>query len=278
MDMESLPSAREPKTEEYDLVVLGSGTGSKVAAWTTAEQGKRVALIERKYIGGSCHNIACLPSKNIIHSAKVASYVLSVVRDRKRSMVSHSVDIHLDIFKKSGVELILGSGRFIGPRTLEVTQLDGARRRVRADKVIISTGTRASLEAIRGLAEAQPLTHVEALELDQIPEHLIVIGGGYVGLELSQAMHRFGSNVSIIERNNRVLHREDEDVSEGLRNLFEDEGIDVVLNARVKSVAGKSGQSVQVVIEQDGVGNTLEGSHLLVAAGRTPNTADIGLE
>ena len=294
MDMESLPSAREPKTEEYDLVVLGSGTGSKVAAWTTAEQGKRVALIERKYIGGSCHNIACLPSKNIIHSAKVASYVrrskefgitidgfridMSVVRDRKRSMVSHSVDIHLDIFKKSGVELILGSGRFIGPRTLEVTQLDGARRRVRADKVIISTGTRASLEAIRGLAEAQPLTHVEALELDQIPEHLIVIGGGYVGLELSQAMRRFGSNVSIIERNNRVLHREDEDVSEGLRNLFEDEGIDVVLNARVKSVSGKSGQSVQVVIEQDGVGNTLEGSHLLVAAGRTPNTADIGLE
>src|SRR5256712_1214551 len=239
MDMESVPSAREPKTEEYDLLVLGSGTGSKVAAWTTAEQGKRVALIERKYIGGSCHNIACLPSKNIIHSAKVASYVrrskefgitidgfridMSVVRDRKRSMVSHSVDIHLDIFKKSGVELILGSGRFIGPRTLEVTQLDGARRRVRADKVIISTGTRASLEAIRGLAEAQPLTHVEALELDQIPEHLIVIGGGDVGLELSQAMHRFGSNVSIIERNNRVLHREDEDVSEGLRNLFEDE-------------------------------------------------------
>src|SRR5499426_2855584 len=168
--------------EEYDLVVLGSGTGAKVAAWTTAEQGERVALIERKYIGGSCHNIACLPSKNIIHSAKVASYVrrskefgitiddfridMSAVRDRKRRMVSHSVDFHLEIFRKSGVELILGSGRFIGPRTLEVTQLDGRRRRVRGGKVIISTGTRASLEAIRGLAEAQPLTHVEALELD----------------------------------------------------------------------------------------------------------------
>src|SRR5206468_8089465 len=127
--------------EEYDLVVLGSGTGSKIAAWTTAQQGKRVALIERKYIGGSCHNIACLPSKNIIHSAKVASYVrrsrefgitinefridMSAVRDRKRRMVSHSVDIHLDIFKKSGVELILGSGRFTGPRTLEVIQENG---------------------------------------------------------------------------------------------------------------------------------------------------------
>src|SRR5262245_17867359 len=280
--------------EEYDLVVLGSGTGSKIAAWTFAEQGQRVALIERKYIGGSCHNIACLPSKNIIHSAKVASYVrrsgefgiaidgfrinMSAVRERKRRMVSHSIDIHLDIFRKTGVELILGAGRFIGPKTLEVTLPDGKHRRVRGAKVIISTGTRAALEPTSGLAEAQPLTHVEALELDQIPEHLIVIGGGYVGLELSQAMRRFGSKVSVIDRNNRLLHREDEDVSEGLGSLFEDEGIDLVLNARVKSVSGKSGQAVQVLIEQNGMEKTLEGSHLLVAAGRTPNTADIGLE
>jgi pyruvate/2-oxoglutarate dehydrogenase complex dihydrolipoamide dehydrogenase (E3) component len=297
MDTENVHSAQLPKKtdpEEYDLVVLGSGTGSKVAAWTTAEQGKRVALIERKYIGGSCHNIACLPSKNIIHSAKVASYVrrsqefgitidafrvdMSAVRERKRRMVSHSVDLHLDIFKKSGVELILGSGRFIGPRTLEITQPDGTRRRVRGDKVIVSTGTRATLEAIPGLPEAQPLTHIEALELDQIPEHLIVLGGGYVGLELSQAMRRFGSNVSVIDRNNRVLHREDEDVSDGFHGLFKDEGIDLFLNARVKHVSGKSGEGVQVVIEQNGVKNTLDGSHLLVALGRTPNTADIGLE
>src|SRR5262245_30916540 len=122
-------------------------------------------------------------------------------------------------------------------------------------KVIISTGTRATLEAIPGLAEAQPLTHIEALELDELPEHLIVIGGGYVGLELAQAMRRFGSNVSIIDRNDRVLHREDEDVSEGLRRLFEDEGIHLLLNARVKSVSGKSGKSVRVVIEQNGVEN-----------------------
>jgi pyruvate/2-oxoglutarate dehydrogenase complex dihydrolipoamide dehydrogenase (E3) component len=193
-------------------------------------------------------------------------------------MVSHSVDIHLEIFKKSGVELILGSGRFIGPRTLEVTQQDETSRRLHADKVIISTGTHATLEAIPGLSEAKPLTHIEALELDEIPEHLMVLGGGYVGLELSQAMRRFGSKVSVIDRNNRVLHREDEDVSEGLRNLFEDEGIDLVMNAHVKSVSGESGQAVQVVIEQNGVEHTLEGSHLLVAAGRTPNTAGIGLE
>jgi pyruvate/2-oxoglutarate dehydrogenase complex dihydrolipoamide dehydrogenase (E3) component len=120
--------------------------------------------------------------------------------------------------------------------------------------VIISTGTHASLEAIPGLSEAQPLTHIEALELDEIPEHLIVIGGGYVGLELSQAMRRFGSRVSIIDRNDRVLHREDKDVSEGIHGLFEDDGIDIVLNASAKSVSGKSGQKVQVVIEQNGVG------------------------
>src|SRR5499433_1310393 len=297
MDMESARSVHSPKKtgpDEYDLVVLGSGTGSKIAAWTTSEQGKRVALIERKYIGGSCHNIACLPSKNIIHSAKVASYVrrskefgitidgfridMSAVRERKRRMVSHSVDIHLEIFKKSGVELILGSGRFIGPRALEVTQQDGTSRQVYADKVIISTGTRATLDAIPGLAEAQPLTHIEALELGEIPEHLIVIGGGYVGLELAQAMRRFSSNVSVIDRNNRVLHREDEDVSEGLHGLFKDEGIELLLNARVKHVSGKSGEGVQVVIEQNGAKNTVDGSHLLVALGRTPNTVDIGLE
>src|SRR5437899_7283118 len=196
---------------------------------------------------------------------------MSAVRGPKCSMVFHSFDIQLDICKKTGVELILGSGRFMGPRTLEVTQLDGTRRRLRGDKVIISTGTRATLEAIPGLAEAQPLTHIEALELGEVPDHLVVIGGGYVGLELSQAMRRFGSHVSIIERNNRVLHQEDEDVSEGLRSLFEDEGIRLFLNARVKSVSGNSGKAVQVVIEQNGVENVLEGSHLLVSAGRTPN-------
>src|SRR5215471_16196474 len=184
MAMQSVHSTPASKTEKYDLVVLGSGTGSKVAAWTIAEQGKRVALIERKYVGGSCHNIACLPSKNIIHSAKVASYVrrskefgitidgfridMSAVRDRKRRMVAHSVDLHLEIFKRSGVELILGSGRFTGPRTLEVMQKNGARRQVRGDRVIISTGTHATLEGIPGLIEAQPLTHIEALELDVI--------------------------------------------------------------------------------------------------------------
>src|SRR6266446_3207531 len=291
---EKTQSPNGSKPEEFDVVILGGGTGSTIAAWTFAAQGQRVAVIDRKYIGGSCPNIACLPSKNIIHSAKVASYVrrseefgiardsvrvdMPAVRDRKRRMVSGLNELYLGNYKKTGAEFICGSGRFIAPRTLEVTLRDATRRQLRGTNVIVSTGTRAVIDSIPGLADAQPLTHVEALELDVVPEHLIVIGGGYVGIELSQAMRRFGSKVSVIDRNNRLLHREDEDVSEGLRGLFDDEGIDLVLNARLKSISGKSGQAVQVVIEQNGVENTLEGSHLLVATGRTPNTANIGVE
>jgi pyruvate/2-oxoglutarate dehydrogenase complex dihydrolipoamide dehydrogenase (E3) component len=251
-------------------------------------------VIDRKYIGGSCPNIACLPSKNIIHSAKVASYFrrseefgiakegftieMSAVRRRKRAMVSSLNDLYLDIYKKSGAEFILASGRFIGPRTLEATLPGGKSRQLRGANVIVSTGTRAALDPIPGLAEAQPLTHIEALELGEIPEHLVVIGGGYVGLELSQAMRRFGSEVTVIERNGQLVHREDKDVTEALDGLFKDEGIDILLNAQIKRISGKSGQSVKIVLDQNAVEKTLEGSHVLVAAGRNPNTEGLGLE
>jgi pyruvate/2-oxoglutarate dehydrogenase complex dihydrolipoamide dehydrogenase (E3) component len=290
----SAQSTERTKLEEYDLVILGGGTGSTIAAWTFAAQGQRVAVLDRKYIGGSCPNIACLPSKNIIHSAKVASYVrrseefgiakgsvtvdMPAVRDRKRRMVSGLNELYLGNYKKTGAEFICGSGRFIAPRTLEVTLRDGRRRQLRGTNVIVSTGTRAIIDSIPGLADAQPLTHVEALELDEVPEHLLVIGGGYVGLELSQAMRRFGSRVSVIERNDRLLHREDPDVTEALRSLFGDEGIETLLNAHIKRISGKSGESVRIVLEQNGVEKTLEGSHVLVASGRTPNTEGLGLE
>jgi pyruvate/2-oxoglutarate dehydrogenase complex dihydrolipoamide dehydrogenase (E3) component len=134
------------------------------------------------------------------------------------------------------------------------------------------------LEPIPGLSDAQPMTHIEALELDQVPAHLIVIGGGYVGLELSQATRRFGSKVTVIDRNDRLLHLEDDDVTSGLATLFRDESIDTVTSARVKRISGKSGDSVTVVVEQEGREKTLVGTHLLVAAGRRPNTENIGLE
>jgi pyruvate/2-oxoglutarate dehydrogenase complex dihydrolipoamide dehydrogenase (E3) component len=282
--------------EEYDLVILGGGTGGTVAAWTFATQGQRVAVIERKYIGGSCPNIACLPSKNIIHSAKVASYFrrsrefgitngnitidMSAVRERKRRMVSGWNDVYLGNYKKTGAELILGSGQFIGPKTLEVTLPDGTRRQLRGTNVIVNTGTHASSEPIPGLVEVQPLTHVEALELDEVPTHLIVLGNGYVGLELAQAMRRFGSKVTLIGRRSRLLPNEDEDVSEALQLLFHDEGIDLILSAKTKRMLGKSGDCVRVLLEKNsnGAQKTVEGSHLLMATGLAPNTHGIGLE
>jgi pyruvate/2-oxoglutarate dehydrogenase complex dihydrolipoamide dehydrogenase (E3) component len=290
----SSTQALKKQPEEFDLVILGGGTGSTIAAWTFAAQGQRVAVIDRKYIGGSCPNIACLPSKNIIHSAKVASYFcrsqefgiscdgfmidMSGVRDRKRKMVTGLNEMYLENYRNTGAEFLFGTGRFIAPRTVEVALPDGNTRQLRGTNVIVSTGTRAALAAIPGLAEAQPLTHIEALELDEVPEHLLVIGGGCVGVEFSQAMRRFGSEVSVIARNNRLMAKEDEDVCDALRTLFEDEGIDILLNAQPKGVSGKSGDSVSIVVEQNGAEKTLKGSHVLVAVGRTPNTEGLGLE
>ncbi len=280
--------------DEYDILLLGCGEGAKYLSWTLGKQGNRVAVIERRYIGGSCPNIACLPSKNIIHSAKVASYFfrsaefgitkdncrinMSAVRDRKRRMVDGAVQAHLDNFKASGAELIMGSGRFVGPGKIEVVLAGGGTRVLRGKKIIINTGTHATIDDTPGLAESKPLTHIEALELDHVPEHLLVLGGGYIGLELAQAMRRFGSRVTVIERNERLAHREDEDVSEGLHQLFQDEGIGIVTGAWINQVEGKSGQSVKVHALQGGSEIVLEGTHLLTATGRTPNTKGIGLE
>lgn len=283
-----------PNTTEYEVIVLGSGGGGKFIAWNLAKQGLRVVVIERKYIGGSCPNIACLPSKNIIHSAKVASYFwrseefgiskdnckinMSIVRDRKRKMVNELIEMHLDHFKESNAELLMGSGRFIGPKTIEVSLPDGSTKIISGKKIIIDTGSRAKIDPLPGLSEANPLTHVEALELAHIPEHLLVLGGGYVGLELAQAMRRFGSRVTIIERNDRLAHLEDVDVSNGLQELFQSEGIDVVTNAIVNRIEGKSGQQVKIHGIRNGSQIILEGTDLLVATGRTPNTQGIGLE
>ncbi len=290
----SHPEPQKTQAENFDLVILGGGTGSTIAAWTFAGEGKRVAVVDRKYIGGSCPNIACLPSKNIIHSAKVASYFrqseefgithkgfridMSGVRERKRKMVAGLNAMYLENYKETGAEFILGTGRFIAPKTIKVTLGSGATRQLRGAQVIVSTGTRAAIEAIPGLVEAQPLTHIEALELGELPEHLLIIGGGYVGAELSQAMRRFGSKVSVIDRHERLMSKEDEDVCQAIRDLLEDEGIGIHLQARIRRVTGKSGNSVSIVLEQNGVERTLTGSHVLVAAGRRPNTEGLGLE
>jgi pyruvate/2-oxoglutarate dehydrogenase complex dihydrolipoamide dehydrogenase (E3) component len=282
------------QTEEYDVLILGSGAAGKLTGWTLAKKGMKTAVVERKYVGGACPNIACLPSKNVIHSAKVASYFfrsgefgitkdnvqihMNTVRERKRKMVTGLVDAHLANYKSSGAELIMGSGRFTGPKTIEVTLTDGKKRVLRGKKVVINTGTRATIDSIPGLVESKPLTHIEALELDRIPGHLLVIGGGYVGLEFAQAMRRFGSRVTVIERNSRLTHREDEDVSSALHELFKDEGIDVITDAQIDRVDGSSGDAVRVHVGRAGTHVVQEGTHVLVASGRTPNTDGIGLD
>ena len=288
------PQSEAIVPEEYDLVVLGSGEGSKYLAWTLARQGQRVATVEHKWIGGSCPNIACLPSKNVIHSAKVASYFaraaefginssgytvnMAAVIDRKRRMVKDLVDIHVRNFQTSGVEFVFGHGYFVGPKVIQVDLPDGTKLQLRGKNVVIGTGTRATLGTTPGLAAAKPLTHIEALELDALPGHLLVLGGGYIGLEFAQAMRRFGSQVSVFERSSTLLHREDPDVIAGMESLFNDEGVEVILNAAVEEVSGLSGQSVSVTYKQDGQMKTVEGTHLLVAMGRTPNTEGLGLE
>jgi pyruvate/2-oxoglutarate dehydrogenase complex dihydrolipoamide dehydrogenase (E3) component len=276
--------------EDYDLVVLGSGAPGKLVAWALASRGQRVAVVERRYVGGSCPNIACLPSKNVIHVARVADIArrstefgisrgdwkvdMAAVRDRKRRMVDGLVEMHLAKYRDSGAELVMGSGRFVAPRTLEVTLNEGGTRTLRGRTVVINTGSRARLDDTPGLAGAGPLTHVEALELDRLPEHLIVLGGGYVGLELAQAFRRFGSRVTVVERNGALIHREDADVTEAVEQLLSDEGIEIRTDTAVDRVEGRSGESVRLHTE----GGVIGGTHLLVAGGRTPNTDSIGLE
>jgi pyruvate/2-oxoglutarate dehydrogenase complex dihydrolipoamide dehydrogenase (E3) component len=280
--------------ERYDAVVLGTGEAGKYMAWHLGSSGKRTAVIERKYLGGACPNTACLPSKNVIQSARVASYFqrgeefgmltdkwtvsMPGVRARKRLMVEGLHQMHLENFARSKAEIVMGEGRFIGDRTLKVSLLGGGERILHGDQVFINTGTRAAIANIPGLAQASPLTHVEALELDIVPQHLLILGGGYVGLEFAQAMRRLGSRVTIMERNDRLLHSEDHDVSDAITQLFQDEGIVTVANTSLGHVEGKSGQGVRLYGSRRQSQIIVEGSHLLVATGRLPNTEGIGLD
>jgi pyruvate/2-oxoglutarate dehydrogenase complex dihydrolipoamide dehydrogenase (E3) component len=280
--------------ERYDVLVLGSGTGGKLIAWTMAREGKRTASIERKYVGGACPNIACLPSKNIIHTAKVASLFgrhqefgietgpiavnMAGVYARKRKMVEDLIKVHLDQYQASGAELIWGNAQFTGPRTLKIALRDGDERTLTAERVFVNVGTHATIPGIPGLADAKPMTHVDALDLERLPEHLIVLGGGYVGLEFAQAMRRFGSHVTLIARGLQLAPKEDADVAQAILELFRDEGIDVLLHTQVLSIRGVSGERVHLQLQDEGGKRMVEGTDILVALGRTPNTQGIGLE
>ena len=281
-------------TQHVDNLILGSGEAGKYLAWTLAKAGQRSAVVERGLIGGSCPNIACLPSKNIIYSGQVAalfrrgaefgiasgpvSVDMEGVRRRKRQMVDDLVAIHRGRYEASGAELIIGEGRFVAPKTIEVRYPDGRTGLLAGERVFLNVGTRAAIPDVPGLSGARPLTHVEALELGRLPDHLIVLGGGYVGLELAQPMRRFGCRVTVVEQAPQLVAREDADVAQALLKLFEDDDIDVVLGARALEVEGHSGEKVRLRVHTPTGARTIEGSDVLVAAGRVPNTQGIGLE
>src|SRR5437899_6837115 len=243
-------------TERYEVLILGSGAGGKLLAWDMAGAGHRTAVVERRWIGGSCPNINCLPSKNEIWSAKVAELArhgaqfgtatgpvavdMAKVRQRKRDMVDGLVAINLENYRASGARLIMGEGRFVAPKTLDVRLNDGGSRVLAGDQVFLDVGTHPAIPDMPGLKAALPLTNIEALELGELPEHLIVLGGGYVGLELAQAFRRFGSRVTIVEQASQIAGREDADVADEVRRVLSDEGIDVRLSTKALRVQGRS--------------------------------------
>jgi pyruvate/2-oxoglutarate dehydrogenase complex dihydrolipoamide dehydrogenase (E3) component len=281
-------------SEHFEVLILGSGQGGKLLAWDLGRTGKRVGVVERQWVGGSCPAVACLPSKNEIWSAKVAYLSqhaeqfgtatspvhtdMARVRSRKQGMIDREIAFHLNAYKESGAELIIGNGRFVASKTIEVSLNEGGTRLLSGDEVVINVGSRAAVPDIPGLAAARPLTHIEALELDYLPEHLIVLGGGYTGIELAQAYLRFGSRVTIIEPFNQLLAREDPDVAEEIQRILCKEGIQVLLGAVPSGVAGLSGKYVAVTVRTASGEKKIEGSDLLIATGRIPNTTGIGLD
>jgi pyruvate/2-oxoglutarate dehydrogenase complex dihydrolipoamide dehydrogenase (E3) component len=203
---------------------------------------------------------------------------MATVLRRKRAMVSREVDLHLQNFRATGTELIVGDGRFVAPKTLEVRLNDGGTRVLAGDQVFLNIGTHPAVPAIPGLEAARPLTHIEALELDYLPSHLIVLGGGYVGLELAQAYQRFGSRVTVIEPGPRLISREDADVAGEMQRILSNEGVQFLTEAEVVAVRGRSGEQVGVTVRTPSGEREIEGSDILVATGRVPNTAGIGLD
>jgi pyruvate/2-oxoglutarate dehydrogenase complex dihydrolipoamide dehydrogenase (E3) component len=202
---------------------------------------------------------------------------------RKRDMVDWIIQVHLDKYRAAldrqrGDELIFGEGTFVAPRTVHVALRDGGERTLTAERVFVNLGSRATIPDTPGLREAKPLTHIEALDLERLPGHLVVLGGGYVGLELSQALRRLGSRVTVISRDMRLAANEDADVSEAILQLFRDEGIDVLLRTHVLRVDGISGEHVRLQLQGANEARTVEGTDILVALGRSPNTTGVGLD
>ncbi len=281
----------------YDAIILGSGQGGNPLSKALAEAGWRTAIIERSYVGGTCVNTGCTPTKTMVGSARVAymssraetfgihAQVAGVnmarIIERKNEIVLQGrSNNEKAILSTKNLDLIRGTARFTGPKSVAVKKNDGEEISLTADKIFIDTGARTTLPSIAGFDAIRSLPNIldnaSIMELDHLPEHLLVLGGGYIGLEFGQMFRRFGSRVTIIQSGGQLLAREDTDIASEVTKILQEDGIDVLLNAKTQHVSGDQNKiTLEIQVERDR--RTVEGTHLLVAVGRTPNTDDLNL-
>jgi pyruvate/2-oxoglutarate dehydrogenase complex dihydrolipoamide dehydrogenase (E3) component len=280
---------------QYDAIVIGSGQSGGPLAKAMAGAGWRTALVEREHVGGACVNEACTPTKTMIASARVAylarraadygvrtgaiSVDLGRVRERKRAIVeSFRSGSQRGIEGTEGLDLIWGEARFRDAHTIEVHGHGAAGRQLRGERIFINTGTRASIPPLEGLDGVPWLDSTSIMELDAVPEHLLILGGGYVGLEFGQMFRRFGSAVTVVEAGARLMEREDPDVAEAAQKILEEDGIAFLLGTKALGVASEAGNRIQLTVQSPGGERPLAGSHLLIAVGRRPNTDMLDLD
>jgi pyruvate/2-oxoglutarate dehydrogenase complex dihydrolipoamide dehydrogenase (E3) component len=271
--------------EQFDAIILGAGQAGTPLASALAKAGKRTALIESKHVGGTCINEGCTPTKTMVASARVAYLArrgadygvntskitvdMARVRERKRAIVeSFRTGLEKKLQSEKNVELIRGEGRFTGPKSVAVNG-----RMLEAKWIFINTGLRAAIPEIEGIANVPVLDNVSVMELGEVPEHLLVLGGGYIGLEFAQLFRRFGSKVTVIHIGKQLIDHEDPDVADEVKKILVEDGIDVLLNAKTTKASG----NVELQLETPAGDRALRGSHLLVAAGRRPNTDTLNL-
>jgi len=276
-------------TELYDLIVIGAGQGGGPLAGTAADNGLSSALIEHKHVGGTCVNEGCTPTKTMIASARVAhlarraedygvevgdvSVDMEAVRRRKRDIVDmFRSGSRSSVEDTDGLDLIEGKGRFVDEHTVEVTFDDGSTQTLAADRIVINTGTRPVIPPIDGLDKTDYLTSTSIMELGAVPDHLIVLGGGYIGLEFGQMFRRFGADVTILDMGEHILGREDADIAETLEEILEDDGIQIFNETTLTAVDQDRTGEITVHLDGPDAPGHLRGSHLLVAADRRPNT------
>jgi pyruvate/2-oxoglutarate dehydrogenase complex dihydrolipoamide dehydrogenase (E3) component len=281
--------------KSYKAIVIGAGQGGSPLATGLAQEGWKTALIEKEHIGGTCVNEGCTPTKTMIASARVAylaqrgaDYGLDIpsvrvdmarIRERKRQIVrSFREGSESRVRASAKLDLFMGSAAFTGINELTVTMNDGTVRTLRSDKIFINTGTRPGIPSIEGIDSIPYLTSTSIMELDSIPGHLLIIGGGYIGLEFGQMFRRFGSDVTIIHRGKQLLTREDPDIAGEMLKIISEDGIDVLLESNPTAVKLFKGSWIELAIQTGSVEKNITGSHLLIAAGRVPNTDDLKTE